>query len=183
MRLVNWHKLSRVGKKGLAFWADRSGITAIEFSMIAVPFFVLALGIIEVGLSHFANRMVDNAVISASRLIRTGQADQGGLSASDFKDQICGFLPTFMCNTDRIYVEVTAVDTFADAASTDSLYDDEGNLRDTTGFDVGEAGGIVVVNVIYKWPMMTSSLEFDHADHNGERHLTSTMVFRNEPYE
>lgn len=182
MPWMKWHPVNKIKEKARSLWADREGITAIEFSMIALPFFVLSFGIIEVGLSHFVNRMVDNAVISASRLIRTGQADQSGISADEFKTQICGFMPDFMCSTERIYVEVTAVDTFADANSTDSLYDDDGNLRDAFGFDVGDAGGIVVVNVIYKWPMMTSALQLDHADHGNERHLTSTMVFRNEPY-
>jgi Flp pilus assembly protein TadG len=183
MRWMKWHRLNKAKEKGRSLWGDRSGVTAIEFSMIALPFFVLAFGIIEVGVSHFVNRMVDNAVISASRLIRTGQADQSGISADDFKTQICGFMPEFMCNEDRIFVEVSAVNNFSDANSTDSLYDSDGNLKETFGFDVGGAGGIVVVNVIYKWPMMTSALQLDHSDNGGERHLTSTMVFRNEPYE
>jgi TadE-like protein len=180
MRRFYWQRLNKAREKVKSLWADRRGVTAIEFSMVALPFFVLAFGIMEVGLAHFANRMVDNAVISASRLVRTGQA--GALTESDFKTQICGFMPDFMCNTERIFVEVKPIPSFSAASSTDGLYDDDGNLKDANGFDPGDAGGIVIVNVIYKWPMMTSMLGIDNGDHGDERHLTSTMVFRNEPY-
>jgi len=39
-----------------------------------------------------------------------------------------------------------------------------------------------VVNVIYRWPMITSLLSLNLADHGSERYLTSTLVFRNEPW-
>ncbi|MHA7774866.1 TadE family protein [Roseibium sp. M-1] len=156
-------------------------MTAVEFALVALPFFTLAFGIIEVGLVHFANRMLDNAVVGSARLIRTGQA-HGKLSQEQFKQQVCDYMPSFMCNIDRIYVDITAVPDFASANSTDVLYDEDGNLKDETNYDIGDASEIVVVNVIYKWPMMTSIFNFDPADKNGERHLTSTMVFRNEPW-
>ncbi|MCX2724146.1 TadE/TadG family type IV pilus assembly protein [Roseibium salinum] len=166
-----------------SLWHDRSGVTAIEFAMVALPFFALVFGIIEVGLAHFANRMVDNAVVSAARLIRTGQAEKGKISADSFKQQICDSMPSFMCDTDKIYVDVTSVDSFAKAQSTDSLYDEDGKLKEELSYNIGGSGDIVVVNVIYKWPMVAANLYLDYADHGNERHLTSTMVFRNEPWE
>ncbi|MBG6145859.1 MAG: pilus assembly protein [Roseibium album] len=164
---------------------DREGVTAVEFSMVALPFFIIVFGIMEVGITMFVGRMVDNSVISASRLIRTGQAHTSGLTASQFKSQICDFMPAFMCDTDRIVVEVESVDSFAAAGSTDSLYDADGNLKedDDLTYDIGGAGKIVVVKVIYKWPMMTAALNLALDDSGTERFLTSTMVFRNEPWE
>jgi hypothetical protein len=175
--------LSVKGRNGHCLVEDRRGVTAIEFSMVALPFFTLAFGIIEIGLAHFANRMVDNAVVEASRLIRTGQAESTNLSAAGFKTQICGFMPSFMCDEDRIYVEIQSVPDFSDATSLDSMYDEEGELRDDMSYDIGTASEIVVVNVIYKWPMASAVLQFDNGDHGTDRHLTSTMVFRNEPWE
>lgn len=175
-----------IGRKILrSFVKDREGVTAVEFSMVALPFFILLFGMMEVGIAMFVARMVDNSVISASRLIRTGQAHTSGFTASQFKSQICTFMPAFMCDTDRILVEVESVDSFAAASSTDSLYDEDGNLRDDDDmkYDIGGAGKIVVVKVIYKWPMMTSALNLALDDSGTERNLTSTMVFRNEPWE
>jgi len=178
------HRRFLGSRKLRSFLKDREGVTAIEFSMVALPFFILVFGIMEVGIAMFVNRLVDNSVISAARLIRTGQhADIN--NTADFKNSICGFMPTFMCDTDRIVLEVESVDTFADAGSTDSLYDDDGNLKedDDLTYDIGGAGSIVVVKVIYKWPMMTSALNLALDDNGTERNLTSTMVFRNEPWE
>lgn len=161
---------------------DRSGATAVEFALVSIPFFMLLIGIFEVGLVHFANRMVDNAVVSASRLVRTGQAHETNLSADGFRAQVCNFMPAFMCDMDKIVVEIQSIEDFADATSVDSLYDADGKLREDTGYDIGGKSEIVVVNVIYKWPMLTSILSLDNADNGYERHLTSTMVFRNEPF-
>ncbi|KZM48398.1 hypothetical protein OA90_20865 [Labrenzia sp. OB1] len=162
---------------------DDRGVTAIEFAMIGIPFFVLSIGIMEVGLVLVVNRMVDDAVVSAARMIRTGQAQEGTFTADEFRDQICGFLPTFVCDASRMSVEVVSVDSFAEANAAPSLYDDEGNIREDLQFVTGDASDIVVMNVIYKWPMMMSNLELYPEDRGGVRHLTSTLVFRNEPWE
>lgn len=172
-------------RKGEMLLADERGVTAIEFAIVAMPFLALCFGIIEIGLAHLANRMLDNAVVSAARLIRTGQAADGAITQDQFKQQICDFMPEFMCSLNRITMEVTTYDDFESAKNMESLYDENGNLKDDeeTSFDPGEASSIVVVNVIYDWPMMTSLMGLDAADDGNVRHLSSTMVFRNEPWE
>ncbi|MEM9633199.1 MAG: TadE/TadG family type IV pilus assembly protein [Pseudomonadota bacterium] len=184
---MHWKKLNVLSiarRKGKKLAEDRSGVTAVEFALVAIPFFAICFSIIEVGFAHFANRMLDNAVINASRLVRTGQAKDGSISKAQFKQRICDFMPAFMCDLDRITMEVKPYPSFAAAKDIDTLYDDKGNLKneDETVFDPGDSNNIVVVNVIYKWPLMTSFWGFDAADDGTDRHLSSTMVFRNEPW-
>ena len=182
MRFARWPK-SRLIKRAGSLPSDESGATAVEFSLIALPFFLMIFAAIEFGLAFVVNTMVDNATVSASRLIRTGQAFET-LSAGEFKDEVCGALPTFLCNDERILVDVDSVATFAEAQGINSLYEDGELMGDAdTNYNSGGAGDIVVVNVIYKWPMFTSLLNLDAADYGGERHLSSTVVFRNEPWE
>jgi len=182
MRLIKAF-VTRALKARRSFRKDQRGATAIEFSFVAIPFFLVVFGIIEVGLSHFVNRMVDNAVISASRLIRTGQATSASFDEADFKTEICGFLPDFLCSMDRLVVDVETIDSFDLAKSpADSLYDDEGELKEDSNYEESGSGDIVVVNVIYRWPMITSLLALNMADNGNERYLTSTVVFRNEPW-
>ncbi len=185
MRRIKWRFWRSNRRTVKSFVKDRSGVTAIEFAVVAMPFFALSFGIFEVGLAHLVNRMLDNAVISASRMIKTGQADDGAITQSEFRQSICDFMPTFMCDMDRLYMEVQPYDSFEAAESVDTLYDDDGNLRgeDDSEFNAGGASNIIVVNVVYKWPMMTSLLSLNQADTSGERHLSSTMVFRNEPWD
>ncbi|MCV0425589.1 MAG: pilus assembly protein [Roseibium sp.] len=180
MRWTKWQIRRPANRRKL--WKDLSGATAIEFAAVGLPFFLLALATIEVGLAYFANRMVDNAVVTASRLIRTGQAADGAISQTEFKTQICNSMPDFMCDLDRINVEVTSVDSFLNADPTADLYDDDGEVRNPLGFDTGDANSIIVVNVVYEWPMLASTLGLDPGDAGNTRYLTSTMVFRNEPW-
>ncbi|PVB60258.1 TadE/TadG family type IV pilus assembly protein [Labrenzia sp. 011] len=170
-------------KNSRSLLKDDSGVTAVEFAFVALPFFLLTIAIIEVGLVQVVGYMVDNAVVSAARMIRTGQAVTGTFTADEFKKQICNFMPEFMCDPNTISIEVVAVDSFAAASSTDDLYEDDGEVREDLKFETGNAGEIVVMHVIFRWPMMISNLELFPYDHDGVRYLTSTMVFRNEPWE
>ncbi len=161
---------------------NEEGVTAIEFAFVALPFFTIVFAILELGLAVLVNRMVDNAVIEASRMIRTGQAYNANFSTADFENQICASLPSFLCHADRIRVNVSVADDFVNVTSIDSLYDEDGNLKDDGDYNPSDESDIVAVNVIYKWPMFTSLLNLSALDHGNERHLSSTMVFRNEPW-
>jgi hypothetical protein len=62
--------------------------------------------------------------------------------------------------------------------------DENGNLNITPQYTPGKAGDIVVVRLIYKWPVYVSLLGLNLADINGsQRVLMATQAFRNEPYE
>ncbi|QFT34259.1 TadE-like protein [Labrenzia sp. THAF82] len=177
--------MSRFRRRFFSIRKDESGATAIEFGLVAIPFFLILFGIVEVGLIHMVNRMLDNAVIEASRMIRTGQAQTSGFGADDFEGEICNSLPAFLCNTERIVVVVDQIDSFSAAGSTNDMYDADGDLVEDSSYtsEANNSGEIVVVNVVYRWPMITSLLSLNLADHGTERHLTSTLVFRNEPWE
>ncbi|MEP2705795.1 MAG: TadE/TadG family type IV pilus assembly protein [Roseibium sp.] len=165
------------------FAKNKKGVTAIEFALVGVPFFTILFAIIEIGLVFLVNRMVDNAVISAARLIRTGQNQAENFSADNFAKQVCDHMPSFLCKPERFLVDVQSVDSFTKAPSVNSLYDKDGKLKEKHNYQQSDAEDIVVVNVIYKWPMFTSVMKLSHMDHGNDRHLSSTMVFRNEPWE
>lgn len=168
---------------GLRYLSDRAGVTAIEFAIVALPFLLIVLGTMEMGLAFFVNRLLDNAVLETARMVRTGQAQQSGFSVTDFKNDVCTHLPAFLCDTNKIIVDVTTYDSFSDLDSMESLFDENGELKTEFNYDIGCASSIVVVRVIYRWPMFTALLHFDGGDTgNSERLLYSTAVFRNEPF-
>jgi Flp pilus assembly protein TadG len=59
------------------------GSAAIEFAFVAPVFFALMLGIIEIGVMMFAQFALQNSVMDAARLIRTGQAHSAALLIQD----------------------------------------------------------------------------------------------------
>ncbi|WP_208995333.1 TadE/TadG family type IV pilus assembly protein [Roseibium hamelinense] len=165
------------------FRRSRDGVTAIEFALIAPVFFVLVLGTMEIGISFLVHRMADNAVLEASRKIKTGQALRDGFNETQFKAEICSSMPDFMCDVDRIVLEVSEFEFFSELDSIDDMLDDDGEIREDYNFQVGSAGSIILVRTIYRWPMVTSILGLSAADGgNYERYLYSTQVFRNEPF-
>ncbi len=90
----------------------RKGVTAIEFAMVAGPFLYLLGFIFETGLMLFSEYVIENGVAQASRMIRTGQVQNQGLTKAQFKTLVCGNLATFLdCNT-KLYVDVRQFNTF-----------------------------------------------------------------------
>ena len=168
---------------GTRYSDDRRGVTAIEFAIVGIPFLMIVLGIVEMGLAFFVNRLIDNAVLESARVVRTGQAQKASFSADDFKDEICSNLPDFLCNKDKFIIDVTTYTNFSGLSSMDPLFDEDGDLKDSFNFNIGCANSIVVARVVYRWPMFTALLQFDSGDTgSAERLLYSTAVFRNEPF-
>ncbi len=68
--------------------------------------------------------------------------------------------------------------------STPAIRSANGNLQTGNfGYSPGNAGEIVVVRLMYQWPVYVSLLGLNLADLNGgKRLLISTVAFRNEPF-
>jgi Flp pilus assembly protein TadG len=165
------------------FHADQSGATAIEFSIVAIPFFALMFAILETALAFFAAQTLETAVTNAARLIRTGQAQQQGLTATTFKDKICGQLDfLFNCQA-SLRVDVKTFPTFGQIDLT-TPRDAQGNLKPNGyTYTPGHGGDIVMVRAYYEWPVFVNRLGNNLASQpNGTHLLAATAAFRNEPF-
>lgn len=72
----------RLARMARGFRDDREGSAAIEFGMIAIPFFALLLATFQTALVIFTGQVLDTALQDAARLIMTGQAQ--GMTAQNF---------------------------------------------------------------------------------------------------
>lgn len=164
---------------------DRSGTTAIEFAFVATPFLMLLFGIMGVGLYFFTTFSLENAVEQTGRLIRTGQVQQGGMTAQQFKDKVCELAPSFVDCTNKIRVNVL---NFPDSeaigpASLPQCLDAAGKLSDITSFAPGEADQVVLIWVCYEWAL-ASKIPYLNLGNmsNGSRLIQAATTFRTEPY-
>ncbi|MCB1489936.1 MAG: pilus assembly protein [Bauldia sp.] len=164
------------------FRRNEDGATAVEFGLIALPFIALMLATIETALVFFAGQTMENAVDMTSRLIRTGQAQQNGFSADDFKAQVCSRLLSLMNCETGLYLDVKTYKTF-DAIDLSDPVDGDGNLKKDFGYEPGHGSDIVVVRAFYQWPVYVNMLghNLDNMG-NGTHLLTATTAFRNEPF-
>lgn len=84
---------------------DEGGATAIEFALLAVPFFGLIAAILQTAMVFLAAQLLDTAVYDASRLIQTGQAQALSYTHTKFRDRICtGLYGIFDCSQLKLKV-------------------------------------------------------------------------------
>lgn len=173
----------RLARRFHAWCADRRGIAAVEFALIAVPFFFLMFGLLEIALLFIMSTVLEHSVTEVSRDIRTGQFQDAGLTEVAFKNMICDELFGLLACDARLRIDVK---TFSDFTSTSnpSPIDSHGEFDDTGfTFDPGGSDDIVVVRVFYQWDLVTPILSKPLENmSNGRRLLSGVAVFRNEPF-
>jgi Flp pilus assembly protein TadG len=172
-----------------AFIGDSRGATAVEFALIATPFLALIAGLMQVFLLFFAQSVLENAVRASARQILTGQVQTQDASLSSaaavaaFRQIVCNNANVlFTCAGLMIDVEVANNWSSANVAMPTLTYDINGNVSNTWQFNPGNAGDIVVVRVVYLWPVFFGPLAFNWANQpNGTREIMASAAFQNEP--
>jgi Flp pilus assembly protein TadG len=130
----------------------------------------------------FAGQVLETATANASRLIMTGQAQTQNFDQTAFKNAVCQKTDVLM-TCSGIAVDVRTYASFGSATTS----------RPTTGtgavnyggmsYNQGAGGDIVVVRVVYEWPVLMPSFGLTVGDlPNGKRLLMATAAFRNEPF-
>jgi Flp pilus assembly protein TadG len=159
----------------------QDGNAAVEFAMVAAPFFALLFAILETALVFFAQQVLQSATTQAARLIMTGQAQSGAMTATQFQQAVCADAATlFSCS--GIYVNVQTFSSFSSVSQLNPLSGGTFNSS-SMNYSIGTQGDIELVQVFYQWPVYTAPLGFSLSNMNGNsRLLVATAVFRNEPY-
>jgi Flp pilus assembly protein TadG len=169
------------------FAKSDSGATAVEFSLVAFPFFILMGCICETGIMLFTEYSIQAGVQEAAREIRTGQAQTAGLNAAGFKSKICEITGIVIdCESD-LTVYVRPANTFTSLASVLPTYMNVGAKPDgtpnPTSYDCGgpsQAAGVVAT---YDWDFTMPFMTFLGNINGGEkRRLYGLAIFQNEPF-
>jgi Flp pilus assembly protein TadG len=177
-----------VARAFAGFGVNDRGATAVEFSLVALPFFALMFAIIETALAFFAQNYFEDTLARVSRQVRTGQAQQAGWTADSFKTKLCSQLtPMFSCPS-GVRLDIYKYSTFGDITLTIPTVQsgaNKGNLDLTTNpsYVQGSGGDIILVRAYYEWPVFVNRLGNNLGTMpNGKRLLVATAAFRNEPF-
>jgi Flp pilus assembly protein TadG len=157
--------------------------TVVEFALLALPFFTLIFGIIELGLVFLVSTTLENAIMASGRTIRTGELQSGGGSASTFKSAICANMSWLGTNcATNLNVDVRTYTSFNSVTTPNPVVNGAFQQNQMT-FTPGSASDIVVVRAYYAWTINTPLLNAALINMSGNRRLiTATVAFRNEPY-
>jgi Flp pilus assembly protein TadG len=179
-------KLILIGQRRLAknslrpLLCNKNGATAVEFALVAVPFFALLYAIFETALVFFSQQVLQTATTQASRLIMTGQAQAQNMTAAQFQQQVCTNASS-MFNCAKMYVNIQTFSSFSSVSQLNPVQN--GSFSSSSlSYSLGTPGDIELVQVFYEWPVFTGPLGFNLSTMNGNIHLlVATTAFRNEP--
>ena len=174
-----------------AFLRCRNGATAVEFALVAAPFLALLVGILQSALVFFASRVLDEVTEEAARNLMTGQAQQGNVTQANFlNNYVCGGSNTsalvsalFTCANIMVNVQSYADFGSANTSSPTLTYNPNGTVSNTWSYNTGNPGDVLVIEVIYEWPIVLGPLGMNLSNlSDGNRELVSVAVFKSEPY-
>lgn len=185
---------SSIRRRALCFGTASSGASAVEFALVALPFFMLLAGIIQWGFIIWARMNLDTAVENAVRNLYTGSFQTANAGVTDtttllnnLKVVMCGSgtskIPTVF-NCSNVKLNISIANTFSGSsyataynATTKSI---SANFE---GYTCAAPGKIVIVTAAVSLPLFFGNLLpglSGMAD--GSYLVRSTGVFRTEPY-
>lgn len=176
--------LRRGGKAVARFATACNAATAVEFALIAPAFLGTLIAILETTIFLFAQQTLQNAAVEGGRLFMTGQAQNSSITESQFQNDICPLVQAlFNCNSLMINVQ-TYTDFAAASASAPTLnFNAQGQVTNTWSFTPGTPGQVMVVQLIYQWPIVGGPLGYVLSNlGNGTTEIMGVSSFRVEPY-
>jgi Flp pilus assembly protein TadG len=164
---------------------DERAATAVEFAILIAPLMFLLLASLQLGIIFFAQQCLQSAATASARKLMTGSVQQQGLSQTQFQSAVCANAPVlFSCGAIMVDVQSTSSYSSVSTATLVPTYDANGNVTNSWSYSPGGAGDIVIMRVMYNWPVVAAPLLPGLANQpNGNRLLVATSVFKNEPFQ
>ena len=180
-RLASGRKPTAVAAR---FVRREDGAAALEFAIVAAPFFAIVLATMQTALAFFAGQVLESAVADSSREILTGSAQNASLTQSGFATAVCGKVQAlFNCNNLMIDVQTAASFGAANTSMPTLTFNGSGAVTNSWSFQPGNPGDIVVMRVMYLWPVFLGPLGMGLSNEsNGKLLLMATATFKNEPF-
>ena len=162
---------------------EREGVAAVEFAMVAIPFFLVIFSILELGIVFITNAMLETATMDTGRLVRTGQSQAQGFDKARFKSEFCSRMALFQDDcVKRATIDVRVISQFGVDDLKDPITDDAIDPAKTT-YDDGAPNSLVLVRVWYAYPLVTPFLNRSVSRiGKGKVLLTAATAFRNEGF-
>ena len=163
---------------------DERAATAVEFALLITPLVALILASLQLSIIFFAGQQLQSVAMASSRELMTGTAQQASETKAQYHADVCAKASTlFSCS--NIMVDVQSGSTYNTISTTPITitYDSHGNVTNNFAYSTGNPGDIIILRVMYNWPVVGGGLLPGLADQsNGDHLLVATSVFKTEPY-
>ena len=189
------HPVKRIRK-------SESGSTALEFGVLAIPFFMIIVATVETLVAFAGEQILVNAVDKMSRQLRTGEItfNMGrttDLTEAEFRELFCNEINIVLScsNTissdQKLFIDLKNVVNYSDIdVGIPKVSSADYAELDTSGFEYspGGSGSINVLRVYYKWDVTVDLIRpyitnIRPGAEGSEYYLmVATTAFRNEGY-
>lgn len=177
----------RLPRFAARFAGDKRGSTAIEFTMLAIPFSLLVFAILESCISFAGQEVLANATDDIARQFRTGQIKAADTNVDKLREMICNRLDVIVASgCPGLEFDLREVATFQEAAALGIPFNAAKDDIVTTGFKVapGKALSRNVLRIFYRWPIITDLMRKSMANLKNNKTLHFSMaVWQNEPFD
>jgi Flp pilus assembly protein TadG len=178
---------------------SEDGVTALEFAIVSIPFFMLIFGILGLCLYFFTVFSMEQAVLTASREIRTGAMQQGtgsyaGLNSAQqirdkFREQVCKHSPAYIkakC-TEKVRVMVQSNGSFQTLQEPNCKNGSGNMVSDAeagTKFAAGGTSDVVFATACVSYDLwkFIPFLRDNSAFTDAASLIQASTTFRTEPY-
>ena len=179
---------------------SRDGAAAIEFALLAIPYFMIVFAIIETFIAYTGEQLVANAVDTMGRKLRTGNITYNlgrttDMTRTQFRTAFCDEVSilikcsaTEAANPDKLLLDVRNFSTFALIPTT--IPTNAAGDLDTSTFNYtpGAQKTINMLRAYYKWSVVTDLIRpyISNIKPSGGGSsyylIVETTNFRNEDY-
>jgi len=170
---------------------NKEGTAAIEFAILAIPFFMLLFAVLELAVVFFINSTLNHAVSEAGRQIRTGNFQSCGTKAK-FKELVCSNMHGLGNCEKRLRIDVVSGNAFGSITLPTPPAPPEPDPTDPTATDDipnGDwvnttANAPVVIRGLYyhKLVLPPQLTRLETLEGKGIRLLGAMTAFKNEPF-
>jgi Flp pilus assembly protein TadG len=156
---------------------DQSAVAAVEFAAIS-PFLIsIVLVSVMTGVIYMARSQLDAATETGARAAMVGNATTKAALQTAICNEIGGFFncPSLMINL-NVYTSLAGMTTTTPVLT----YNGAGAVTNSWNSNFGGTGSIMVLQVMYQFPMIGMNLFNLATQSNGTDLLISTAVYINE---
>ena len=173
---------------------SRDGAAAIEFALLAIPYFLIIFAIIETFVAYTGEQLIGNAVDTLARQLRTGEI-KSDTTKDAFREKFCDEISILIhCDggdSERLILDVRSFSTYADIPTTIPRVGGAsfGALDATDAFQPGGSGTINMLRAYYRWEIITdlvrpyiSNIRPADGSLPKEFLIVATATYKNEDY-
>jgi Flp pilus assembly protein TadG len=175
---------SRLGKF-IARLQDDTGAAAVEFALIMTPLIAILLLCLQAFIVFWLDSEIQSLAQKAARQVMTGAVQDASMNQGAFLQMVENLAPPPF-QPASVMVDVKSASSYSTLDTTAPVltYNGAGQVSNVWSYSPGAAGDIVIVRVMYAWPIYGGPLAVGLANQGANtRLLIGTAVFKNEPYQ